>query len=1213
MLIFVLLSFFFLAVTNSSHLSHLQRLLNVSNIQVPKLDLTSSRNNALELLGDFQGLTFYKYTGQENFTRPLDTSTNSRGLIYYSNDTFLQLANGSHDTNIRQIVPLGEDSFILSGSGHIEGYDLQRQLHYNLTDLSLKPIFQEDLTKVNSILVDGPLVYFGGDFSFSNGPQIGHSVALWNSEKNDTSLLPFVGFGENSTVNSIVQLDRNNILFAGEFYGLDNAKLLENHTIGLHNSSNKNNWTDVELGLAIPLQNANWTSGSSHFDADNFICPDPDSESWLQSGTSGSLSCSLPQETTPYKIRIYNSPVEDNEVSLFRILTDPTRGIMNLSYVDPEVGELKYCDAFCPLYNRQRLKEASSNSSSVKHMTTFSDNNTTDIKWGQNFQEFAFVNNVPISSVEFMALSSYGSNVGLSSWQLFQSSASIYANNSLNKPACGKMVSYSNATLSNNDWRQSFNGQTYLSTNYIDNQENIPSVTFYPNIPYSGNYSIKLYTPGCLGDGTCDQRAIVNVTLWDGDSNKPLSSGLIYENNNELKYDELWDGHLKSSPKVTLEFYSQIYPNNPTSVMVADYISVETTSLDDFREHKKDITLNGLFQYQISNFTEVSEKYVGNTSLDIFPLSHFPKNSSLFASLYASDTLLLADSKSNVAEIKLDKNWSVDSSKSFEVASTVRGTGSYSDGLVLFGDYNSSQKQPLALSFNGSFNYYDKINRSVESFANITLKGSQLLIFDNEFFYNVSSQSYITNTTNFSLSVWSAGQNTNGDLILCGAVSENDYQNLKGPVNIFNNSSAASSSMKGNLNPYMGTYLNDTLTAYAYEDESASHLMFSNGNKGPWKWTNSIKTMIYFDRDGMLALGTSSSQFPPQLSVLNLTTSEVLANETLDRGAEVNSMVLFGKNSTLLVGGDFSLSDPDCHGLCLYNYKEKKWSTFANDRITGQVTQVQLRNASELLIAGSLKVNDTSNVNLVSVNITGQNMKKLLRGWDGPLRSFVVNKGKLVAWNETGLMVYDNTSWRYISTSSSTSIAKLQDVQQVSLERSHAKRDDSSSDSTLSGLLAYGDDGTQGNIYQASIYDYHKWTPLFIANSESENSNPRPNLFTNQDTSGSSISEQLLPKPKKNTSSESSSSSSSMATSSSTATPGSTDRNRKDNHKVDRGFVVLIGLALAVGTVIVIGIVGILIAYLFGEDIGGYEFLSPPAEGYKEAETTSLEKLPKIL
>lgn len=1211
MLCFLLFSLYFLLrITNGSQLSHLQRLLNASNVPIPKLNLSSNPDHDLKLFGDFQDLTFYRYTGQENFTRPLNTSTNTHGLIYYSNDTFLQLTNGSHDTDIKQIVPLGKDSFILSGSGHIEEHNLQRQLHYNLTDLSLKPIFQKSLEGVNSILVDEPLVYFGGNFTFSNGSQAAHSVALWNMEKNSTSLLPFIGFGKGSQVNSIVQLDKDNILFAGKFYGLDDINLLENHTLSSQNHSHKTNWTDVELGLAIPLQNANWTSGDSNFDSGNFICPSPDRESWLQSGTSGSLSCSLPQDATPYKIRIYNSPVEDNEVSLFRIITEPSKGIMNLSYVDPEAGEMKYCDAFCPLYNRQRLEEASSNSSSVKHMTTFSDNNTTDLKWDRDFQEFAFVNNVPITSMEFMAMSSYGSNVGLSAWQLFQSASSIYANNSLNKPACGKMKSYSDSSLSNNDWKQGLNGQTYLSASYIESQEDTPKVTFYPHIQYPGDYSIKLYTPGCLADETCSQRAIVNVTLWDGDSNQPISSGLIYENNNEVKYNELWDGHLKNSPKVTLEFYASIYPGNPESVIVADYISVETKSIDKFKNYKKNITLNGLFQYQISNFTKnVSRKSIGNKSLDVFPLSNFPRNSSLFASLYGNDTLLLADAHTKAEKIKLGENWTISSSDKLDTGASTHGIGAYSQGLVLFGDYNSSERKPLTLSFNGSFGSFDRINKSVENFNNITLGGSELLIFDNEFFYNTSSHSYITNNTKFGLSVWSAGKNCHGDLIFSGAVSANDYQNLQGPLNMFANHSARSYGINNGINPYMGTYLNESLTAYACDDGSDSRLVFSDGSKGPWKWTNSIQAMVYLNREKMLAVGTSSAPSLPQLSVLNLTTSKVLANETLNEGAELKSMILFGRNSTLLVGGNFTVSDAHCHGLCLYNYREQSWSPFANNTITGQITQIQLCNSSELLIAGAFEVKGTLNVNLVSMNLTGQRVKILLKDWESPLKSFFLGGDKVIAWNDTDLLTHDKTSWKEISTSNSKLVPKLQEIHRVSLDNSHKKRADSSSQSDSDGLLVYGTDRTQDNMYQASIYDFHNWTPLFIANPKKGESNPRSRIFMNRDVSDLFVSEQILPNSRTHTSSTSTSSTSST-------TAASNPTARKGHHhsdKVNRGYVVLIGLALAIGTVIVIGIIGVLIAYIFGEDIGGYEFLSPPAQGTKAVETAPPEKFSKVL
>lgn len=1204
-----------LAISSASHLATLQRLLNVSDVHIPDLNFSSSRNNALELLGGFQDFSFYRYTGQENFTRPLTSTTDSRGLVYYSNNTFLQLINGSNDTDITKIVPLGQDSFILSGSGHIEGHRLENQLVFNLTDITFKPIFNCSLSTVNSILVDESLVYFGGSFSYSNGSTTGHSAALWDSEKDSTFLLPFVGFGENSSVNSIVKLDNDNVLFAGEFYELDAVSLLRRQTAS--NSSISRNLTDIELGLAIPLQNANWTYGQSQFNSSSFICPNPDKESWLQSGTTGSLECTLPQENTPNKVRIYNSPVENDQVSLFRIITNPSQGIMNLTYVDPETGELRYCDAFCPLYNREKLQKASSNSSSVQHMTTFTQNGTTDIKWGREFQEFGFVNSIPISSVEFMALSSYGENVGLSSFQLFESSPSIYANNSLNKPACAGMNSYSYASLSNNNWKQGLNGQTYVSTEYIPEQGDKPKVTFYPHIQYPGDYSITLYTPGCLADGTCSQRAIVNVTLWSGDTNESLSTGIIYENNDELKYNEVYSGHLTSSPRLTLEYDASIYPNNPASIIVADYISVVTNSVDELHKNKTStMGLNGLFQYEISNFTEklpLNQTRVGNTSLNQIPLKKFPSNSSLFASLYDNNTLLLAGSDTNIIQIKLDGDLNIDSSTEFKTDAQIKGMGSYSKGLILFGNYNSSSNQSLPLSYNGTLHSFDKINKTIGDFANVTFDGSELLLFDNEYVYNVTSDGYFYNTTVLSLSIWSAGQNALGDLLFSGVVSKNDYPTSNGPFDIYGNGSIKGSS-ENSFNPYMGTYLNDSLTAYAFEDRSISSLMFSDEKKGIWKWSDPIRTALYLDNETLLAVGTASSFSAPQLTILNLTTFEVLSNQTLNNGTEVSTMVIFPKNSTLLVGGTFSIPKNRCNGLCLFNYEKNEWFPFANGTISGNISKIQLRNPSELLISGSYNIENSSNVNLASFRIAGEKIQTLLKDWEQPLESFIVGEDKLIAWNTTNLITYDNTTWKDIPISTSTSPLKIQTVEELSIEQTNMKRGLSLSNSN--SLLVYGNFETrEDDAYQALVYNDNNWEPFFVS-SLRESSSSSSSIFMNKDISDLHVSDETLPNPNKTLSSShsssktrSSSSSSKPSTATSTASSHPSDKE-KHHHEVDRGFVVLIGLALAVGTVAAIGIVGVLIAYIFGEDIGGYELLNPPSSGSNMVGAAAPEKLP---
>lgn len=142
----------------ASQLENLKNKHGIVNIEPPRLDFPSE---ALKLFGGFDALTFPQYEGQENFTGTINNNTDSRGIVYYSNDTFIKLINGSSDSYVEKIVPFGSESFILGGSGSLLGYELGRQLLYNLSDLSLRPIFGNPLTDVRVILEDYPVAYFG--------------------------------------------------------------------------------------------------------------------------------------------------------------------------------------------------------------------------------------------------------------------------------------------------------------------------------------------------------------------------------------------------------------------------------------------------------------------------------------------------------------------------------------------------------------------------------------------------------------------------------------------------------------------------------------------------------------------------------------------------------------------------------------------------------------------------------------------------------------------------------------------------------------------------------------------------------------------------------------------------------------------------------------------------------------------------------------------
>lgn len=1179
----------------ASQLENLKNKHGIVNIGTPRLDFPGE---ALQLFGGFNALTFPQYEGQENFTGTINNNTDSRGIVYYSNDTFIKLINGSSDSYVEKIVPFGSESFILGGSGSLLGYELGRQLLYNLSDLSLRPIFENSLTDVRVILEDYPVAYFGGNFSFDNGSTVGHSVATWNSSSNTTSLLPFGGFGEESIVNSIIKLDSDNILFTGEFYTLDDQTLL----ITNENTSKTNHSQSIEINELLPLRAATWnTDSDSSFDSSAFICPNSQKEAWSVPSTSGSLEASLPYESYPKKVRIYNSPEEHNAVSLFRIITKPSNGIMNLTYVDPLSGELLNCDAFCPLMLQDSLKAAVANGNTSQVVRL--DNNLTDIQWSYDYQDFAFVNKIAVTDLQFLALSSYGDAVGLSSFQLYQDTLTTYANNSLNEVGCESNDIASTSALSDSEWKQGLFGQSYLVADFRTGQETLPKVTFYPAINYAGQYTMNLYTPGCSSDQTCTSRSIVNVTMWSEVGGSILSSILLHQNNEAMKYDQVYSGHLETAPVLTLEYYSPISPNNPSNVVVADRLEIIVESVDILKNQTDEtIPLNGMFQYQLSNFTNSTDSIpsIANTTLNSYTVQNFPKNASLFSSMY-NDTLWVGGSVSGVAAVELDEDLHVSSTAKYATGGTVEGISSYSDGIILFGTFNLSSQPVSTLTFNGVFGSFGNLETTLRTYTNVSFQQDELLVFNNEYVFNLSSNSYISNSSTFGLSLWSAGRNQFDDTLFSGAVTKNQFPGLYGSASIYSNSSVAHFSLQNGAQPYAACHLNDSVTAYAYRNGSVSQLYFDNGKEGPWTWFGTINSMRYSKNSTILAIGTDGSTDEPILSLFNLTSFDVLANTTISENGTISSMVFFDRNSSLLVGGDYHISDADCSGLCLYNYDQKQWTKFANNSITGNITEMQLSESYDLLISGAMNVANKTSVNLLSFNMSNYEVNPLVWDSNGPIKSFIAEDNDIITWNETSLSGYSDGDWQNFELDNS-SLISIVDVIAVKTEPVLDKRQTFSS--TFDAILVAGQNYAE--YPQASIYNFQRWLPYYVANKADDEDPSRTTFFTNQDDSQLYDSQNLLSDPTRTTTSSSSS-----TTSSSQTSPSKGSLVRKSG-KINRGFVVLIGLALALGTVVIIGITGVLLALVFNGH-SGYEQVDPRADESEMIDTVPPEKLLKFL
>lgn len=121
-----------------------------------------------------------------------------------------------------------------------------------------------------------------------------------------------------------------------------------------------------------------------------------------------------------------------------------------------------------------------------------------------------------------------------------------YAVNDFNEPSCADTTFGSKATKTG-DWSVTPSGESY--SDYLSVQasdDSSVSVKFQPDIKQSGNYSITIFTPGCLQDGTCESRGIVNVTgTYEADGDP--TSVQLYQSNNFDKYDEIYFGYVDAS------------------------------------------------------------------------------------------------------------------------------------------------------------------------------------------------------------------------------------------------------------------------------------------------------------------------------------------------------------------------------------------------------------------------------------------------------------------------------------------------------------------------------------------------------------------------------------------------------------------------------------------------------------------------------------------
>lgn len=529
--------------------------ISLTPVPLPNLDLSNLGN--VGIAGDFTGISLYQYEGQ---TESGFSSNGSESLMtQLPSGQFINIldSDASIQTlcSFKGVLILGGNFTSLGGKEFtaIASMDLNNTELTNLAGLT---------GQVNSLLCDDDanMVYVGGSFQAGTST----NAITWVGNNGWTSL-PFAGF--NGPVMSITKAANGNVIFGGSFTGLGNTTSPTESSETLINLSNAN----------ISTTHGTTTTGFS--DPENIICQtggiDGSGTTWLMADdTAGSWTATFGFGFEPTKLRIYNTHQDGRGTKTWRFTALPINGIMNFTYIDPATNQNASCTSECPL----------SDDTSIQ------------------YQDFYFVNRVGMNEFRVDVSAWYGGGGGFDGIELFQEDMFAYAINDFNEPSCSN-TSFPSTATSTGSWSVTPSGQSnseYLSAQLTGTiSSDSAAVTFYPGIREAGNYTVSMYTPGCMQDNTCTSRAQVNIswTLTSDDSSI-AGSKVIYQTNNYDKYDILFSD-VMDAPSSSFRPSIVITPSNNQDI---SNMTVVAQRIGIYPQNSTG-GLNGLFEYDPSNAT----------------------------------------------------------------------------------------------------------------------------------------------------------------------------------------------------------------------------------------------------------------------------------------------------------------------------------------------------------------------------------------------------------------------------------------------------------------------------------------------------------------------------------------------------------------------------------------------------------------------------------
>jgi hypothetical protein len=1155
------------------------------SVQLPSVDISSL--GQLGVVGQFDGISTYEYKGQQYFASGLLSGVDAL-IAQQENNVFVdegQLDGIVFSSCALEGVVYYGGNFTKTGDVETAGVGCYNASSGEILALPNGPNGTINVLYCNS---NSSEVYVGGDFTFNNGS----SIAVWSTKNQKWSLPAFGGFTQGAHINAITSFGQS-IIFGGAFSGLQNSSLLGiNGTVG-------------EQLVTFNGATAYAFNGASGQNENNLLCPNGGGWRVLENA-QGSWGVNFNFTFDPTRIRLYNLNDDSNGVKTFRLITTPSNGIMNLTYVDPSSGKTVACDAYCPLPQY------------------------TD----QPYMDFEFVNVVETDGFQIFLLDFYGDQSGLEAVELFQYSMVTYAINEFNEPkSCQGGKTSGGSVVSGEGWAVTTDGSTlYLETTIDDSSElsNL-TVTFKPNITDSGNYTVQLFTPGCTDDGTCSTRGGANVTVYPAANQDPVST-ILYQTNDFDKYDTVFSGIIDPSNgyDVRVEMAPVVPVASTPITFVAQKVQWVLTS-----NVTNEINIQNLFEFNPDNFTgnanvTVNGQYmpIGDTAINQAGPSL--GNSAVVNALYGtSDTLFIGGSftisqGSNLVAVSQGAQPTDPFSRvaSGGLNGTVTSITQINEqDLSIIGDFGGTANGTE--SGLGGIAFYDTSSQkwtalgggvsggSVHFAVPVTVNDTQALAVSGNF-TEVLANNTSAGASGFCLfllseNTWQPMSSLELPVVNGSLSSESNYGNgtlYFGGLQITDSAAPGAITLDGSLTtlsppPFSFadhlSYDNATNTTASRGKRNTGSLFLPAGNTintavfvnntlsvygGAFTATDSNGKLV---NDVILVNGSQSFGLPnnpitsdsvvyavytadSRLYIGGSLTATVngnaasgimffdLDNQTYPtqppgiNGGE--SLVTYigtrpSSNDLIVMGSFDQAGGLGCPSFCVYDLDANRWNA-PTSGLSGLVSSAVFLDTNTLFFAGQISLNDSSvyfgQYDFSTSAFSTDN--DLSTGLPGPVNSFVINgegtssmfaSGTNLNSSSAFLAYWNNSAWTFIDSVFSTGTV-ITGLSILPLLQGHSENGILPTDELLvvTGSIVLQDFGNASTV----MYDGSSWQPLFITTAES-GSGIVSSVFAQNSKSFSSLLGKTY-----------------MA----------------------RGFVVLVSLAIAVGLILLIILLGLLAA-----------------------------------